>query len=182
MIRTNGLKTKYKPLEVVSEVDNIYIVRWDYAEIREFDPETEEYVDTDMAVWAEEILYHKPTENEMRRMVNDYYNNITGNKILQGFYWNDMLVWLSEENQRNYKSTYDLAIQTGGTNLPVEFKFGTEDLPVYQVFHTIEELQKFYIPMQEYIQQCITDGWRMKDSVDYSLYEVTDKEESSHDD
>ena len=56
MIRTNGLKTKYKPLEAVSEADNIYIVRWDYAEIRELDPETEEYVDTDIAAWAEEIL------------------------------------------------------------------------------------------------------------------------------
>lgn len=172
MIRTNGLKEKYKPLEVVSKVDNIYIVRWDYVEIKEFDTETESYTETNMAVWAEEILYHKPTEDEMRHMVNNYYNSITSDKILRGFYWNDMLVWLSEENQRNYKAAYDLAIQTGGANLPVEFKFGTDDLPVYQVFHTIEELQKFYMPMQEHIRQCLEDGWRMKDLVDYSLYEV----------
>ncbi len=177
MIRTNGLKTDYKPLEVVSEVDNIYIVRWDYAEVKEYDPETESSIDTDMAVWAEEIIYHKPNEDEMRRMINDYYNSMTTDRILRGFVWNDMMIWLSEENQHNYKAIYDIAIQTGGVNLPVEFKFGTEDLPVYQVFHTVEELQKFSLPMQEYIQQCLTNGWRLKDMVDYSLYKVKDMEE-----
>lgn len=70
MIRTNGLKTNYKPLEVVSEVDNIYIIRWDYAEVKETDPKTKLSVDSDLAVWAEEILYHKPTEAELRKALH----------------------------------------------------------------------------------------------------------------
>lgn len=169
MIRTNGLRTTYKPIEAISEVD-IYIIRWDYAEVKETDPETKKPIDTNMAVWAEEIIYHKPTEEELRRMINDYYNRITDDKILRGFYFNDMPVWLSEENQRNYKAAYDIAVQTSASNLPVEFKFGTEELPMYQVFHTTEELQKFYLPAVEHIQQCYTEGWRMKDGIDWTPY------------
>lgn len=172
MIRTNGLKTKYKPLEVVSEVDNIYIVRWDYTEVKEYDPQTESSIDTDMAVWAEEILYHKPTEAELRKLFTKYYNDITDNKILSGFVWNEMPVWLSEENQRNYKAAYDIAVQKNGATLPVEFKFGTEDTPMYQIFHTVEELEKFYLPAVSYVQQCLAEGWRKKDAIDYSLYKV----------
>lgn len=171
MVRTNGLKTKYKPLEVVSEVDNIYIVRWDYEVIKERDPETGLSSDTDIAVWAEEIIYHKPEEYEMRRMINDYYNNMTTDKITHGV-WNDMAIWLSMENQQNYKAVYDLAVQTGGANLPVEFKFGTEQNPVYYHFYTIKELQEFYLAMQSHIHSCLQDGWRLKDAVDYSVYNI----------
>lgn len=172
MIRTNGLKTNYKPLEVVSEVDNIYIIRWDYAEVKETDPETKLLVDSDLAVWTEEILYHKPIEAELRKLFTKYYNDITDNKILSGFVWNEMPVWLSEENQRNYKAAYDIAVQKNGATLPVEFKFGTEDTPMYQIFHTVEELEKFYLPAVSYVQQCLAEGWRMKDAIDYSLYKV----------
>lgn len=170
MIRTNGLRTKYKPIEVVSEVDNIYIIRWDYAEVKEIDQKTKELIDTDLAIWAEEILYHKPTEAELRKLFTKYYNDITDNKILSGFVWNDMQIWLSDENQRNYKAVYDLAVQKNGANLPAEFKFGTDTQPVYQVFHTVEELEAFYLPAIAYVQQCLSEGWRMKDAIDYSLY------------
>lgn len=171
MIRTNGLKMNYRPLEVVSEVDNIYIIRWDYAEVKETDPKTKLSVDSDLAVWAEEILYHKPTEAELRKLFTKYYNDITDNKILSGFVWNEMPVWLSEENQRNYKAAYDIAVQKNGATLPVEFKFGTEDTPMYQIFHTVEELEKFYLPAVSYVQQCLAEGWRMKDAIDFSQYE-----------
>ncbi|MFV0584289.1 MAG: hypothetical protein ACK5N4_19850, partial [Parabacteroides gordonii] len=77
----------------------------------------------------------------------------------------------SEENQRNYKAAYDIAVQKNGATLPVEFKFGTEDTPMYQIFHTVEELEKFYLPAVSYVQQCLAEGWRMKDAIDFSQYE-----------
>lgn len=177
MIRTNGLRVNYKPLEVVSETDHIYIVRWDYAEIKDVDSSTGQAIETDLAVWAEEYFYHKPSEDELRKLFTKYYNDITDNKILSGFIWNDMPVWLSEENQRNYKAMYDFAVQKSGMNLPVEFKFGTEELPMYQVFHTVEELEKFYIPAMQHVQQCLTEGWRLKDAINYSLYEIKEEGE-----
>ena len=38
--------------------------------------------------------------------------------------WNNKRIWLSSENQFNYKVAYDLALQTNGANLPIIFKFG----------------------------------------------------------
>ena len=177
MIRTTNKKTNYKPLEALNATDGVYLVRWDYEELSYTDPETGEPVETGLAVWAEEILYREPTESGMRRMINDYYNNRTSYAILNGFSWEGQPVYLSDENQRNYKAAYDLAVQTGGVNLPVEFKFGTEERPVYRTFHTVEELQAFYLSMTEHINQCLTAGWRKKDAVDYTVYKVTQNKE-----
>ena len=38
---------------------------------------------------------------------------------------------------------YDLAVQTNGVSLPVTFKFGDNDNPVYYKFTTLEELTDF---------------------------------------
>lgn len=163
MILSTGLKTDYKPLEAINEADSVYIVRWDCKPLPGKD---------DMAVWAEEILYGKPTESEMRRIINGYYNGITDRKILQDFTWHGMPVWLSDENQRNYKAAYDLAVQTGGETLPVVFKFGTDEQPVYHTFGTMEELEEFYMSVYRHIEQCLADGWANKDAVDYGVYEL----------
>lgn len=172
MIRTTGIKSEYKPIDVVSESDNIYLVRWDYAAEYFENPETGEHIDSNLATWAEELFYFKPTETELRRLFSKYYNDITDNKILSGFVWNGMSVWLSTENQMNYKAAYDIAVQTNGANLPIEFKFGPDNAPVYHVFNTVEELQSFYLPAVKYVQQCLTEGWRQKDAINYSQYEV----------
>ena len=163
MILSTGLQTDYKPLEAINEADGVYIVRWDCKPLPE---------GGNMVVWAEEMLYNKPTESEMKRMINGYYNGITDRKILQDFTWRGMPVWLSDENQRNYKAAYDLAVQTGGETLPVVFKFGTDEQPVYQTFNTLDELKEFYLAVYEYIRQCLADGWANKDAVDYGVYEL----------
>jgi hypothetical protein len=82
-----------------------------------------------------------------------------------------MSVWLSNENQFNYKAAYDLTLQSNGQTLPVLFKFGTTDNPIYYTFNTIEELSNFYISAMKYISDTLAEGWRMKDSIDWSLYE-----------
>ena len=150
-------------MEAINEADGVYIVRWDCKPLPE---------GGNMVVWAEEMLYNKPTESEMKRMINGYYNGITDRKILQDFTWRGMPVWLSDENQRNYKAAYDLAVQTGGETLPVVFKFGTDEQPVYQTFNTLDELKEFYLAVYEYIRQCLADGWANKDAVDYGVYEL----------
>ena len=163
MILSTGLKTDYKPVDAINVTDGVYIVRWDCKPLPE---------GGNMVVWAEEMLYNKPTESEMKRMINGYYNRITDHRILQGFTWRGMPVWLSDENQRNYKAAYDLAVQTGGETLPVVFKFGTDEQPVYHTFGTMEELEEFYMSVYRHIEQCLADGWANKDAVDYGVYEL----------
>ena len=81
-------------------------------------------------------------------------------------------VWLSSENQFNYKAAYDLAVQTAGATLPVVFKFGTDTEPVYREFATLEDLTDFYTKAMQHIQNTLADGWKKKDVFDLSLYAV----------
>ena len=86
--------------------------------------------------------------------------------------YNGVQVWLSSENQFNYKAAYDLAIQTNGKSLPVVFKFGTEDEPVYKQFNTLNELTNFYSQTMTYVQNTLAKGWQVKDSIDFSKYRI----------
>ena len=90
--------------------------------------------------------------------------------ILSGFTYEGMPVWLSSENQFNYKSAYDLAVQSNGATLPLTFKFGTEEKPQYRRFDTIAELTDFYTKAMAYIQATLADGWKRKDAVDWNVY------------
>ena len=72
--------------------------------------------------------------------------------------------------QFNYKAAYDLAVQTAGKTLPVVFKLGTDEKPVYKQFTTLNELSNFYNQAMTYIQNTLAKGWRTKDSIDFTKY------------
>lgn len=81
-----------------------------------------------------------------------------------------MPVWLSTENQFNYKASYDLAVQTGGANLPIRFKFGTDEEPIYHDFTSVDELTDFYTGAMAFINETLQDGWKQKDSINICTY------------
>lgn len=128
--------------------------------------------DTDgVSGWTyRERFNHKPTIEEIRDIIIAQINRNVENKILCGLVWKDMPIWLSAENQFNYKAAYDLAVQTNGTSLPVKFKFGTDETPVYHTFNNLEELHEFYISSISFIQQVLNDGWNEKDNLDLSVF------------
>ena len=107
----------------------------------------------------------------MKGIVLNAINKDIDQKILSGFIWKDMSVWLSSENQFNYKAAYDLAVMSQGKSLPTVFKFGTTDNPVYYSFGTLEDISDFYISGMAYINTCLAEGWKQKDSIDWSVYE-----------
>lgn len=111
---------------------------------------------------------HEPTKEELMAVINEQVDANTDAKILSGLVWRDMPVWLSMENQFNFKSAYDLAVQKNGATLPVTFKMGERNgQPVYFTFTTMEDAEEFYISAVSFIQQTLTEGWIEKDSVDY---------------
>lgn len=122
--------------------------------------------------YVEYLFDHYPSMDEIRAAVNGYYNSITDEAILSGFTYEGVPVWLSSENQFNFKAAFDLAVQTNGASLPVKFKFGTEAEPVYKTFTTVESLKDFYVAAIAYIQTCLEEGWEKKDSVDYNSYRL----------
>jgi hypothetical protein len=154
-----------KPLECVNPRITKWRVRWN---IR---PETgtDEKGNPKTGVTFEEKEFtRKPTLEEIKEVVHEWMNRQIDCRILAGFSWQDMPVWLSTENQFNYKAAFDIALQTGGQNLPVKFKLSDGN---YHLFSTVGELMEFYTSAMGYIQQILNAGWEEKDSVDFSVYE-----------
>lgn len=164
-IQGNGLL-----IECVNPRLQKYIVRWDVKPYIRKDEITGEEIQSGYDYY-EKWLNHKPTMDEVKEIVLSGMNAIIDQRILEGFEWNGMAVWLSGENQFNYKAAFDLALQTSGDNLPVTFKFGTTQEPVYHTFSEVEELMDFYTKAMGYINGVLADGWKEKDSMDWSKYE-----------
>ena len=79
-------------------------------------------------ITATQAFDHKPEKEELTKLITDENNARTSRKIIEGgVTWNDIPVWLSTENQLNFKSVYDMAVQAAGASLPVEFKLGEQD-------------------------------------------------------
>ena len=140
-----------------------YRIRWDVKWINDGQHERPVFKHAD--------IMHKPSLSEIKTIVLNGYNEITDQAILSGFTWRDMPVWLSTENQFNYKAAYDLAVQTNGASLPTVFKFGDAENPIYYKFDTLDELQDFYLKAMQYINEQLAIGWAKKDSIDWSVYE-----------
>lgn len=145
-------------IECVSPAKNKWRIRWDVQE-----------QESGSANYMEAEFNHKPNEDEVKQTVLGWFNEQTDIAILSGFEWNGMPIWLSSENQFNYKAAYDLAVQTAGATLPVTFKFGNEE-PCYHTFDTVEELTDFYTKAMLHIQYTLADGWKKKDAFNVEQY------------
>lgn len=166
MIRVTKNKSDFIPLR---HVFNGVIIAFNYEPFYEY--VDAEKVETDVATWTEAIIYPKPSLNEIKDFILGVINENTDKKILSGFKWKDMQVWLSSENQFNYKATYDLAVMKESDVLPVVFKFGSSNNPIYYEFTTVDELEDFYLNAITYIRDTLADGWKMKDSINWNEYE-----------
>ena len=158
------MKTKgtvgVKLIECIDKYKNIYRIRCDITE------------EEDGISYEEYEFNHKPSLDEIKDVILDYYNSKIDETIISGFIWNEMQIWLTTENQFNYKATFDLAMQTNGSNLPIVFKFGTTSEPIYYSFTTIEELNDFYTKAIAYINATLKIGWNEKDAIDWTLYNI----------
>lgn len=162
-------KSKYQPVKVVN--DGNVIIMWDYKPITKVNAKGET-VETPLAVWQEERFDHIPSLNEIKLVVTAYYNHEVEREILSGFTWKDMQIWLSTENQFNYKAAYDLAVQTNGAMLPIVFKFGCDDNVIYYEFKNMEDFSDFYFSSIKHVQNTLSEGWQKKDSINWNLYNI----------
>ena len=138
----------------------------------------------DLYEWYEIYLPKKQNAQLNLQMVKDAIiadiNARTDEKIVGGLVWTPQAggdpipVWLSSENQFNFKSAYDLAVQKQGATLPVTFKMGEDEEgnPVYHTFKTMEDADDFYLQAMAYIKTTLAAGWSEKDSIDWTPYEA----------
>lgn len=148
-------------MECTNPVKDKWRIRWD---VQEKEDGSTSYM--------EEEYSHKPTDEEIHTLIMSWYNSQTDAAILSGFVYKDAPVWLSTENQYNYKAAYDLAVQTGGETLPVTFKFGSDEQPEYHTFDNLDELKDFYVQAVRHIQHTLAEGWKRKDVFNLELYRV----------
>lgn len=167
MIRNLGKRESFIP---IADYGNMIKVSFDYKVIYDTDEEGNK-IPSNVGTWYEAMIKPKPSYHKLKTFILDTINKDIDNKILSGFVWRNMPIWLSTENQFNYKAAYDLAVQTNGANLPIVFKFGDTNKPIYYEFKTIEDLTDFYIQAVNYINQTLAEGWVKKDSIDWSEYE-----------
>ncbi len=158
--RTEGT-AGVKLIECINPVKNKWCVRWDVQE-----------KGNGFASYMEAEFDHKPAAEEIKAAVTGWYNEQTDQIILSGFEYEGSMVWLSAENQFNYKAAYDLAVQTDGATLPVKFKFGPDDAPVYRVFDQLADLTDFYTKAMRHIQNTLDAGWQKKDAFSLVQYQA----------
>lgn len=161
-------KTEFKPIVKIG--NEKCIIMWDYKPIMKKNNKGIE-VETPLAVWQEEAFNYLPLLDEIKEVILGYYNKQVDQEILSGFVWKNMNIWLSNENQFNYKAMYDIAVQTGGKSLPIVMKFGTTAEPVYYEFRTMEDLTDFYFSSLNHIQNTLKKGWEIKDNINWKLYQ-----------
>lgn len=147
-------------IECTNPMRGLWRIRWD-----------KQPLENGEASYMEAEFPCKPTADEIQATIINWYNAQTDDNILSGFKFEGKTVWLSSENQFNYKAAYDLAVQTQGATLPVMFKFGAEDnTPIYHTFNTLEEFTAFYTQAMAHIQHTLANGWSKKDSFNMEDY------------
>lgn len=102
--------------------------------------------------------YRKPTIIDIRTDIENVIDERTSQKILSGFEFEGVNIWLSQENQINFRSV---------VSFPVKFKVGeNEGVSVYKTFSHQEELSVFNNAIADYIHSCLNEGWDAKDNLD----------------
>ncbi len=143
--------------QCINSILNHWMIIWDKG------------LDDEAISFMAETFDHKPSLQEVKDVILGWYNTNTNKEILSGFKWKDIPVWLSMENQFNYKASYDIAVQSNGEILPT-FKLGDTSSPVYYIFESLEELKDFYTSAIHYVQSTLSAGWKKKDSIDWKAY------------
>ena len=120
----------------------------------------------ELATWREIYFPKKQVAKPTIEMVKDAIKGDIDSQT------DEKPVYLSSENQFNFKAAYDLAVQTDGANLPVTFKLGelADGTPVYHTFEEMAEAQDFYVKAVTFINQTLAAGWQRKDSIDWDAY------------
>ena len=89
---TSGIKL----IECVSPARNRWRIRWDVQERED-----------GSASYMEEGFVGRPHMDTIKSVITDWCNEQIDREILSGFLYEGMPVWLSSENQFNYKAAYD---------------------------------------------------------------------------
>lgn len=113
----------------------------------------------------------KPTLETVSNDVLKELNNECEKEIREGFKYNEYSVWLSLENQQNYKMLFDYLMK-GGTEQTKVKLYDTNGNGVYKEFEDIDEYKPFYFLIIEHINKILYKYWTIKDNIEWSEYGI----------
>lgn len=114
---------------------------------------------------------HKPTLSELRDDIFALINEQTQEAIKTGLRIDGRIVWLDENNQRNYAATAAL-VAAHRAMFPVHVKVGTYDDPSYLSFDSEDGFLGFAEKVNGHITYCVEEAWREKEEIDWTRYDV----------
>jgi hypothetical protein len=109
---------------------------------------------------------HKPTWDEVKAVLIETINAQTKEKILNGFTWNDMKVWLSEDNQRNFMMINNYGVYP----LQMKINEAEDGSPIYHTFADANEFNDFSKLASQYVIETLYQGWTEKDQLDAATF------------
>lgn len=128
------------------------------------------------------VFDHNPTKEEVHDVLIAHIDACTDEKILTGWRWQILhgedagkiaKVWLSAENQTNYKSCHDAVHDYPElVEFPIRYKVGEDSdrKALYENFENLQELAQFYLGGTAYIRATLTAGWIEKDGLDMTVF------------
>lgn len=106
---------------------------------------------------------HKPTWEEVEAVLIEAINEHTKEIIINGFRWNGMRVWLSNENQRNFMMMEKLTSEAYPRN--VKINEDSDGKPIYYTFVSEEEFAAFSKLAAQHVNNTLAAGWNEKDNL-----------------
>lgn len=97
----------------------------------------------------------KKTIDDLIFQSNEKINEVTDQKILNDFVWNDNEFYLTIENQFNFKNLYDLRDLK---EYPITIKTKTG----FALLNDVYELSGFYLSGVQFVENCLKEGWQKK--------------------
>lgn len=169
---------EYMP--IIKLADNEYVINFDkkdiltrkYKEVNGISVETDDFISSGNCSYKSFIIKKKLTPIQIVNLIQNVIDDETSYNIINLFKWNGYSIYLSKENQMNYKNALDLAIMTNGESLPITFKFKKDGKTAYYTFDTVNELKDFYMAINKHINSCLETGWQRKDAVVAEDYKI----------
>lgn len=94
-------------------------------------------------------------------IIKEYIDSRTSTKIINGFVYNEIPIYLSIERQHNIQSLF-MAAQLGKIKYPYVFNVGEENTIVIT---NANDLNNFYMAVFDWIDSCLEEGRKIKDSI-----------------
>lgn len=163
-IKEETMKTTVNEYAQLVQIGTRWFVQWD----------KEEQEDGTFSVKRKCVQRgEKPTAAKCIETIQAEIDKETDAKILTGYEYDGHNVYLSRENQNNYKAMFDLAVMDSSAVLPLTIKICEEDgAQVYETFEDLDTFKAFYVGGVTFINTTLQEGWTKKDAIASEFAEV----------